>query len=1025
MKMEKFCFTIIVMLCVNILPSSAHQQMEDLGRGLNAVMKEDDVYMGWRLLASDPDSIAFNVYRGEILINETPVSNSTNFLDTLGTVNDLYRVVPVLNGIELTEEFSEAVSPWPVNYLTVPLQRPAGGNTPDGGFYTYSPNDCSTGDLDGDRDYEIVLKWDPSNSKDNSQSGYTGNVFLDGIQMDGTLMWRIDLGVNIRAGAHYTQFMVYDLDGDGKAEIACKTAPGTRDATGNYLQTGPANGADHTRDYRNSGGYVLSGPEYFTLFDGETGTELVTTDYIPQRGSLSSWGDTYGNRVDRFLACIAYLDGVKPSVVMCRGYYTGSGRGRTVLAAWDYRNGVLTNRWTFNADLTGENPSYTGQGNHNLSVADVDDDGKDEIIYGSIAIDDDGNGLWNSRLGHGDAMHVSDIDPDRPGLEVWSIHENAAVGAALLDARTGAIIWGTGPADVGRGTAGNLVPEYRGMECWGGTNGLRTCRDSYAGPSPYSTNHVVWWDGDLCRELLDSNNIRKYNGGYLLVANGCSSNNGTKSNPALQADLFGDWREEVIWRTSDNQSLRIYTTTDLTDYRLVTLMQDHVYRMGIAWQNVAYNQPPHTGYYVGAGMFIPDSLRPPVPPLHFSVSAMTDTVILSWDANYEPDLAGYSVYRAKQEDGSFTRLNDNLIILTEFTDTDVQNDTIYYYTVTAVDTDNNESDYAEILKAIPTIRPDWPLDLEGRSNLNSVKIFWNMPDETNILGYNVYRSTRSSENYRKINDDIITEMEYVDEPLPRNLTFYYAVTAVNYGLLESFFSEEISVKTGPTITLQAEEGMHGGVVYLDSNHPGFNGSGFVNFEVNASSVTFNNIPGFTGGQYNLIFRYALGNTDRTGLLIVNGNSQSLTMKGTGDWENWTLDSVLITLETGFGNTIRFESNGSDFGNLDEITIGPAQSTGIDQKPFTNAVPRAFALHDNYPNPFNPETTIPFDLPVAGHVRVRIYDVSGRLVDTLTDQHYEAGFFEIRFRSGSLASGVYFIQCRMNGKVFMKKVMLLK
>jgi len=423
MKQIKSIISIIAIYIVfSNLIMGQEFQIENIGRGVVAVVLQDSgVYISWRLLSSDPDSIKFNVYRGTAMINEEPIETSTNFIDSNGTFNDTYSVVPLVDGIE--QEASNEVKPWDQNYTTIPLQRPAGGQTPDGVDYTYNANDASAADLDGDGEYELVIKWDPSNSKDNSQSGYTGNVYLDGLEMDGTLLWRIDLGQNIRAGAHYTQFMVYDLDGDGKAEVACKTADATIDGKGTGI-------GDINADYRNSSGYILSGPEYFTIFDGLTGEALATTNYLPARGNVGSWGDSYGNRLDRFLAGVAYLDGEHPSVVMCRGYYT-----RTVLVAWDWRDNQLTNRWIF--DTNNGYPTYTGQGNHQLSIADLDDDGNDEIIYGSMAVDDDGTGLWNSELGHGDALHVSDIDPNHAGLEIWGIHENAAVGSALLDGRTG------------------------------------------------------------------------------------------------------------------------------------------------------------------------------------------------------------------------------------------------------------------------------------------------------------------------------------------------------------------------------------------------------------------------------------------------------------------------------------------------------------------------------------------------------------------------------------------------------------
>ena len=890
MKQVQFIISLITIsfIFTNLVIAQKFQP-ENIGRGTVAVALPDGgVYIGWRLLASDPDSIKFNVYRGKMKINLEPIAVSTNFVDTNGVVNDSYSIVPVINGVE--HESSKEVKPWTQNYITIPLQRPEGGKTQDGVSYTYSPNDASVGDLDGDGEYEIVLKWDPSNSKDNSQSGYTGDVYLDGLKMDGTLLWRIDLGRNIRAGAHYTQFMVYDLDGDGKAEVACKTADGTIDGKGKVID-------DTNADYRNSSGYILSGPEYFTIFDGRTGDALVTTDYLPLRGNVNSWGDSYGNRVDRFLAGIAYLDGVHPSVVMCRGYYT-----RTVLVAWDWRNNQLTNRWTF--DSNNGYSTYVGQGNHQLSVADLDGDGKDEIIYGSMAVDDNGAGLWNSGLGHGDALHVSDIDPDRPGLEVWGVHESGPAGSALLDGRTGKIIWATGSqGDVGRGVAANLDDSQEGMECWGGTDGLRSAKNVRVGSVPSSSNFVIWWDGDLERELLDNTNIRKYGGlnPILLMANGCSSNNGTKATPCLQADLFGDWREEVILRTSDNTSLRIYTTTIETPYRIVTLMQDRQYREAVAWQNVGYNQPPHPSFFVGKSMFVPDSLKPPSTPLNIRGTSSGDTVIIKWNTNVDSDLAGYMLYRGNSKN-NFT---DSIDVgnTTSYIDTNVIIDSIYYYAVTAYDLDGNKSDYSETIKVTPTVLPDAPTGISYRFDSNSIFLIWGSQNFGNISKVNIYRSetedmatARSFAVDKRLNN-------YTDINLTTGKTYYYTLSITDTNQVESLHSDVLRITPGNAFTIQAEDAGIVGTVYLDNNHLGYNGTAFANFDANNSAVEFTNIPGFGGGDCTLIFRYALGSTDRTGSLIVNGNTKNLTMQNTGDWTNYIYDSLGVNLNSGFDNPL--------------------------------------------------------------------------------------------------------------------------
>jgi rhamnogalacturonan endolyase len=604
---------LFAMLFAVMLDAHSQAQMERLSRGVVAVRSSSaQVYVGWRLLGNDPSGIAFNLYRitaggTATLLNGTPMTASTNFVDSSAptTQANTYFVRPVVNGVEQANSASFTL---PANaaiqqYLQIPLQIPAGGTTPSGEAYSYTANDLSVGDLDGDGEYEYVLKWDPSNAKDNSQSGYTGNVYLDAYELNGTRLWRIDLGRNIRAGAHYTQFIVYDLDGDGRAEVAVKTADGTRSGTGQVIGSSSA-------DYRNSSGYILSGPEFLTIFNGQNGAILATTNYVPARGDVGSWGDTYGNRVDRFLAGVAYLDGQRPSLIMSRGYYT-----RAVIAAWDWRNGALTQRWTFDSNTSG-NSAYAGQGNHNLSIADVDADGRQEIIFGAATIDDNGRGLYVSGLGHGDALHVGDFVPSRSGLEIWDIHESSSVpGADLRDARTGARIFAinntSGTEGPGRGVTDDIYAGNAGAEFWGsgpGMTNLFNASGASIGRTPGSANFLVWWDSDTLRELLDSNHVDKYGTSSdmrLLTGSGVTSNNGTKSTPALSGDVLGDWREEVIWRTTDNAFLRIYTTTNVATNRFYTFLHDPQYRVALAWQNVAYNQPPHPSFFVGANMSTP------------------------------------------------------------------------------------------------------------------------------------------------------------------------------------------------------------------------------------------------------------------------------------------------------------------------------------------------------------------------------------------------------------------------------------
>lgn len=599
--------------------SGPKRQVENLDRAPVAVLTDQGVTLGWRMLGLDRDSVGFHVIRDGVQLTEEPIRDTTTYVDPEGTAASKYVIMTVGNG-HGQDRLSAEFTPLARNYLAIKLDKPADGVSKDGKPYTYTANDSTVADLDGDGSYEIIQLWNPSNAQDNSKSGFTGNVYVDAYKMDGTKLWRIDLGHNIRAGAHYTQLLAYDFDGDGKAEVSFKTADGTVDGAGTVI-------GDPAADHRNSAGYVLSGPEFLTVFNGATGTIMDTVAYEPPRGNVSAWGDGYGNRVDRFLAGVAYLDGERPSLMFSRGYYT-----RTVLATYDLVDGKLVKRWVFDSDVEGA--EYKGQGNHNLSVADVDQDGKDEFVFGSMTIDDDGKALYNTKLGHGDAIHTSDLDPSRPGLETFAVHESMSQsgnrGATFRDAATGEVLWSI-PAirDTGRGAAGDIDPRYAGAEGWavGGDASWNSPRgqlmsaggELIAEKIP-AANFVAWWDGDLLREIVDHDfdsvagmgvpTISKWNwetetSDRLLTVTGARTNNHTKGNPSLQADLLGDWREELAFPSTDSTELRIYTSTAPTEVRLRTLMHDPMYRTGVARENVSYNQPPHPSFFIGEGMETP------------------------------------------------------------------------------------------------------------------------------------------------------------------------------------------------------------------------------------------------------------------------------------------------------------------------------------------------------------------------------------------------------------------------------------
>lgn len=887
-------FVVMVLFLFGLLPANkthAARYMEKLDRGVVAVHRGgSQVYIGWRMLGTESASIGYNVYRNAIKLNTSPITGSTNYIDNGGSLSSTYRVVAVIGGVE--QELSDPVGVWNDFYRDIPLQRPAGVTAPDGYTCSYSPNDASVGDLDGDGQYEIILKWEPSNAKDNAQEGYTGNVYLDAYELNGTLLWRIDLGINIRAGAHYTQFMVYDLDNDGRAEVVCKTAPYTVDGAGNpVLLPG-----DTLADYRNSVGRILNGPEYLTVFDGLSGAALDTVYYVPARGNVSAWGDNYGNRVDRFLACVAYLDGQNPSVVMCRGYYT-----RSVLAAWDFTDGRLIQRWVFDTDVA--YGSYSGQGNHNLSVGDVDRDGKDEIAYGGCTIDDDGTGLYTTGLGHGDAMHLSDMDPSREGLEIWRCLEwgGGQYGAEYRDADTGQVVFRvTAGDDTGRACAGDIRADYPGYEIWGSTGvHLYSCTGADLGSHSLPINFMVWWDGDLLREILSGTTIDKYGSGNLLSASGCYSNNGSKSTPCLSADILGDWREEVIWRTSDSQHLRIYTTTNATSHRLYTLMHDPQYRLSIAWQNVAYNQPPHPGFFLGDGMA--------TPPVADIILAGTPAIYGDYNEDHWVDMDDLSYFVESLWLVDFWS-GGNCILSSEL---DLNDDCTI-----------NNVEYSALAgnwTGPDTVAPSAPGGLSALAGNGMVLLDWFNNSEPDFDSYRVYRSTTSGSGYTPIAADL-ADSEYVDNTVTNELTYYYVVTAVDTKANESDYS--VASSATPVTPLL--------VAHYELENNGNDSSG------NANHVVVTGAPAYTTGYTGQAIDLD-GRDDFLTLPTDVVNSDDITVAawvnwdGGGSWQrifdfgNTTTEYMFLTPSSGDG-TLRFaittsSNSGEQLVETSQLAIG--------------------------------------------------------------------------------------------------------
>ena len=643
---------------------------ERLDRGVVAVRDGGRVIVSWRVLGNDAAGESFDVYRDGVKLNRRPLRRGGSMFvdekpDPKGGIYEV-RSRKRSGSYRLRGDA-------PDGYLPIPLQKPEGGTSPDGYRYAYVASDASIGDVDGDGQYEIFLKWDPTNAKDNMFAGFTGPTLIDCYRLDGTRLWRIDLGRNVRSGAHYVQFMVFDFDGDGRAELMVKTADGTTDGQGRVIgdaqadwrygiaaiKADPEAYLKRIREEReeaarrreqwleiekglpptmtkteihnrrrsflnvntdNKTGRIMDGPEYITVFNGLTGAAMATADYIPERGRMEDWGDDHANRSERYLAAVGYLDGRHASGIFCRGYYT-----RSVIAVWDWDGKQLRNRWTFDT----KDPqwaSYAGQGNHNLRVADVDGDGCDEITYGSMAIDNDGRGLYNTGFGHGDAMHLTAFDPQTTRLQVWDCHENRRDGSDFRDARTGEVIFQIkSKEDVGRCMAADIDPTNPGLEMWSSeSGGIRNIKGKLVTPkhadekqeddgdnnalrirgARIPTNFGIWWDGDLLREMLDHETVSKYDwetGRMKTVCrfDGVQFNNGSKSNPCLCADILGDWREEVLARNHESTELRLYVSTIPTEYRINCLEEDVPYRLSVAHQNTAYNQPTHTGFYLG------------------------------------------------------------------------------------------------------------------------------------------------------------------------------------------------------------------------------------------------------------------------------------------------------------------------------------------------------------------------------------------------------------------------------------------
>ena len=918
---------------------------EYLDRGITAINTGNGMLVSWRFLANDSDSTEFQLYRGDERIYTSAAGKATCFLDKGGNASSLYRVDTYQGGSKVSSDTCTLISG--TSYFDIPLDIPQGGTTPDGVQFSYAANDCSVGDVDGDGVYEIFLKWDPSNAKDNSQGGYTGNVYIDCYRLTGEKLWRIDLGKNIRAGAHYTQFLVADFDCDGKCEMTCKTADGTKDAAGNII-------GDGSKDWRNQDGYILSGPEFYSLFDGETGKVLDTVSYEFPRENVSQWGDKYGNRVDRFLGTVAYLDGVHPSAVSIRGYYT-----RMTAVAYDVMNKKLIKRWTYDSGWNQQEGTGWGNGNHNCMPADTDGDGKDEILCGAFTLDDNGRPLWCTNKLHGDAMHVSDLDPSRPGQELWVCHEASPYGVSLIDAKTGEILWHEDrDKDTGRACAGNVWAGNPGGEFWGSrSNAVVNSKGKQLSMSCPAMNFLLWWDGDLERELLDGNTITKVNqsGGIdtLFTANGCDSCNGTKATPNLSADLFGDWREELILHTTDSKKLRIFCTPYETDVRLTTLMHDMQYRMQVATEQNCYNQPPHPSFYLGSDQPLPE--RPAV-TINGGETGSDGPAVINTEPIYQIRNLGSGLYLAGENGKAvqkgvslagellwkFSDLGDGKYVLTNGKDetldfpggqcavtretqsgdkalmllrtkggykidpvTDNSDENVLSattgsdLTVSAFSGDNTQIWVLEQVNAHIGKRPHVTLDVNGDGKVTAADL---------SACKNVILSGTGNPNADVNGDSTVNSKDAImirDFLITGGGAFYQT---------DSFRVHASAVSASWDVGIE------------ETTNAGFESDAYLNLDNREGSFAeFSVYIPIAFSDFELSVRYANGSSnDRPMTLIIDGKEtgESMRFRSTEAWTTWSKESIYDSLSAGY-HTIRLVSATSEGGpNIDYIELIP-------------------------------------------------------------------------------------------------------
>ena len=983
-----------LVLALPLLSFALPRQMEAINRGLVVSnVGKSGMLVSWRLLGTERSDTQFNLYRDGKKIATIGKTAGTNFLDKDGKVTSKYTVAAVVDSVEGRQESASVVFDSTVAYggMSFPykvlkVEPPADQVMPDSAktVCSYVPNDMSAADLDGDGEYELILKWEPTNSKDNSQSmdgAYTGSVFIDAYKLSGKKLWRVSLGKNIRAGAHYTQFQVFDYDGDGKAEMIVKTADGSVDGKGKVI-------GDSSKDYRNTKGTILDGPEYLTVFRGIDGAEITTVDYLPPRsiqkmqrdttGKGDGWGDNYGNRADRFLAATAYLDGVHPSAIFARGYYTAS-----YVVAYDFDGKNLKQRWFHKSETPGK--GLYEQGNHNIFVGDINGDGSDEIVYGGAALNSDGTVLYTTGLGHGDAGHLGDLDPDRPGLEYFGVHEYGRVAKYMDELRDakGNIVFGTpqpdsNGVDNGRGMAADIDSTYRGYEFWSSKSRLvRTVKGAVVdtatyvggdtsdydhGIKVYPMSFRIYFDADLQDELLDGQYMYKYLSKEKTIKTyfdgeatlGLIGNQGTKNFPCLVADILGDWREELILRSEEDPSkVYILSTPVTTPYRVYTLMHDAVYRMAIAWQNTAYNQPPHLGYY------LPDMVKKLAKPDLYTVGD-----------------SAYTVY----PDAVITKSsgNEKQTVTVDSAISDIAYSFIFCTGIKADGLPDGVS--AKVDSAAKTVK------ISGK------------PSKAGTFAFTL-TTTGSKAGNATAKGEIVVKAAEVKPDTSKTDTTKTDTTKTDT-------SKVVTSESSIVDAAYPDEGEGS----TENEDAGFIGRGYFDFKNSKSSYGTWLIKSAKASSTTMSVRYANGDTvSRDMILVVNDEEIGTVKMGeTGGWSAWNTFDIDIKLKKG-KNTITLKSTskkgGADVDAFLFDIVGVESYT--DKK--SDALPVA-RLNSGFF--YRPATGALFT-SVPGFAEVQFYDISGTMRGSVSG-YVQAGESVLALERGVLAAGMYIVKVKLNG-----------